>query len=111
QVAVSYAATDREALAAAHEQWRNVALGPMALSDLPSPQAFDAAVADVRPEEVRRAMLVSSDPAKHARHLREFAALGPEAIYVHNVSRQQHAFIEAYRREVIPEFAPVAPLR
>jgi hypothetical protein len=56
----------------------------------------------VRPEDVRGAVLVSSDLAQHAEWLNEFAELGFEAIYLHHVGQDQRAFIEAFGEHVLP---------
>lgn len=102
QVAVAYGATEEEALDAAHDQWRHAVLEPNRLAQLPSPAAFDAAVAHVTREETRDAVFVSADLGAHVELLSEYARLGAQAAYVHNVSRDQRGGIEAYGRKVLP---------
>ena len=63
QVHVSYATDEAEALAVAHDQWRNGALGPPVCWDTDSVEAFDAMTELVRPEDLREAVLISDDPA------------------------------------------------
>jgi hypothetical protein len=45
---------------------------------------------------------MSADLAEHAGHIQHFVDLGFDEVYVHNVGRNQDAFIEAYGREVLP---------
>ncbi|MET0726445.1 MAG: TIGR03885 family FMN-dependent LLM class oxidoreductase, partial [Leifsonia sp.] len=85
QVHVSYAATDDEALAIAHDQWRTNTFAAPVSWDLDTAQAFDEAAKHVRPEDVRAAALVSSDLAQHAEWINEYAELGFDAIYLHHV--------------------------
>src|SRR5690606_22733195 len=76
QVPVSYAATDAEAAAVAHDQWRQATLDTDALANLRTPEAFDAATADVTEAETAETMLTSADPAEHIHLLRSTAELG-----------------------------------
>jgi coenzyme F420-dependent glucose-6-phosphate dehydrogenase len=105
QVVVAYAASDTEALAAAHDQWRQVALDGEALASLPTPQVVDAATADVSPQQVAEKLLATADLGRHVELLQQYAALGIDTVYVHNVTRDQRAFIAAYGRDVIPALA------
>ena len=76
QVHVSWAPTDEEALAIAHDQWRTNVFEPPVCWDLDTPEAFDAAAKLVRPEDVASKVLISSDLAQHVAWLQEYAALG-----------------------------------
>src|SRR5690606_33219597 len=104
QTQVSYAATDEEAAAEAHERWPNSALPAPLLADLRLPSDIDLALSNTRPEDVVGKVRVSSDPAQHVEWLREAAALGFETTYVHNVASDQRAFIEMYSESVLPAF-------
>ena len=103
QVHVSYATDDETALAVAHEQWRNGAIGPPACWDTDSVEAFDAISELVRPDDVRDCVLISSDPAQHAAWLVERAALGFEAVQIHHVGDDQPEFLEVFGTKVLPE--------
>jgi coenzyme F420-dependent glucose-6-phosphate dehydrogenase len=104
QVQHSYAATNYDALQGAHDQWRMSVLPASIMADLPTPQEIDAASAAVRPEDVSVRVRCSSHLADHVGWLREYEALGVEAVYVHNVNRMQREFIAAYGDEVLPKF-------
>jgi probable non-F420 flavinoid oxidoreductase len=102
QVHLSWAETDAEALAIAHEQWRTNVFQPPLCWDLPTVEQFDAAAAHVRPEDMHGAVLVSSDLAQHTTWIAELAELGFDAIYLHHVGQEQRPFIEAFGEHVLP---------
>lgn len=103
QVHLCWEQTDDAALATAHDQWCNGVFDSSLAWNLELPEQFDAAGRFVAPEEVRRAVLVSSDLARHAAWLHERAALGVDGLYLHHVGRRQDAFIEAFGAKVLPE--------
>jgi probable non-F420 flavinoid oxidoreductase len=105
QVGLSFAASDEEALEAAHHEWRTNVLPGDLLADLPTPAAFDAAAARVTPDDVARQMRVSADPRRHADWLAADLELGFERVYLHNVHRDQERFIDAFAERVLPELA------
>ncbi len=102
QVHVSWAPTEQEALRIAHDQWRTNVFAPPLCWDLATVEQFDEAAKHVRPEDVRNAVLVSSDLAQHAEWLHEYAELGFDAIYLHHVGQEQRAFIDAFGEHVLP---------
>jgi probable non-F420 flavinoid oxidoreductase len=103
QAHVSYAETDAEALAIAHDQWRTNVFSPPLCWDLDSPEAFDEAAKHVTPEDMRASVFVSSDPAAFAAQLQQFAELGFDRIYVHHVGKEQAGFIDAFGEHVLPQ--------
>jgi probable non-F420 flavinoid oxidoreductase len=102
QVHLSWAPTEEEALAIAHDQWRTNAFQPPVPWDTPTVEAFDAISAYVRPEDLRKSVLISADLAQQAAWLAELAALGFDAIYLHHVGQEQRRFIEAFGDHVLP---------
>lgn len=107
QVALSFAPTEGEALAAAMDQWRHAGLPSGSLAELATPDEFDAAAARVGPEQLRRSVRVSTDVRRHIEWLKADRALGFERIYLHNVARDhQEWFIDVFGEEVLPEFRP-----
>jgi probable non-F420 flavinoid oxidoreductase len=103
QVHVCWAPGEEEALRIAHDQWRTLVFGPPLSWDLETVEQFDQAATHVREEDVRNAVLVSSDLARHAEWLRELAALGFDELYLHHVGQEQSAFIDAFAEHVLPE--------
>ncbi|MHA4951530.1 TIGR03885 family FMN-dependent LLM class oxidoreductase [Micromonospora saelicesensis] len=105
QVHLSWAVDEDTALRVAHEQWRAAILGSDVGWDLVTPADFAEATAYVRPEDMRRHVLVSGDPARHAYWLREYADLGVDEIYLHHVGRDQDRFLDVFGTRVLPELA------
>jgi coenzyme F420-dependent glucose-6-phosphate dehydrogenase len=102
QAHVSWATTDAEALASAHDQWRtNVFVGPV-LWDAPSPEHLDAAALHVRPEDMHASVRISADLGRHRAWMEEDRALGFDAVYLHQVSIEQERFIDVFGNQVLP---------
>ena len=78
-------------------------LGMKAQSELYSPSAFDDATRDTTPEQVRRNFRVSADVERHLEWLAGDAELGFEALYLHNVHRDQEQFIRTFADKVLPQ--------
>ena len=76
QIHLSWAATDDEAIAIAHDQWRNNIFTPPVPWDLETVEAFDLMSADVTPEKVRTVVNISSDLGWHRDRIAEYAAIG-----------------------------------
>jgi coenzyme F420-dependent glucose-6-phosphate dehydrogenase len=51
---------------------------------------------------MREAVWISADPGWHAAKLAELIELGFDEIQIHQVGRNQRAFIETFGREVLP---------
>jgi probable non-F420 flavinoid oxidoreductase len=105
QVHLSWAADEETALAVAHDQWRSNVFDPALAMELVLPEQFDAAARYVTPEDVRSAVLVSADVGRHAAWLAEYAELGFDRLYLHEVGQAEHQqpFIDAFGSKVIPQ--------
>ena len=88
----------------AHAQWRTNIFASGVLAELRTPAQFEAAARFVRPEDVRGPVRVAADPARHAAWIAECFDLGADAVYVHNVGKNQEAFLEAFGAHVLPRF-------
>ncbi|MDB5414525.1 MAG: class F420-dependent oxidoreductase [Rubritepida sp.] len=102
QVTLNWAPTEAEALAGAHEQWRTNALGGDVNWELRTPEEFDIATRFVRPEDMRQSVWISADPGWHAGRLAELAEMGFDEVQLHQVDRNQRAFIETFATRVLP---------
>jgi coenzyme F420-dependent glucose-6-phosphate dehydrogenase len=102
KIDLSYAPDEDEALHEAHEQWRTNIFEHGIITDTAKVEQFEAMAEYVRPEDMRRCVLVSSKPEVFVQRIREVAALGVESIILHNVNRGQERFIEDFGREVLP---------
>jgi len=110
QVHVSWAPTEDEALHIAHDQWRSNVLGPPVAWDTETVEAFDLIGESVSPEQVRDAVLVSSDLDRHAQWLQDYVEMGWDELYVHFVGQHQAPFIDAFGASVLPQLAPSSPV-
>ena len=104
QVHLSWAADEEEAMAVAHDQWRTNVFDTSLAMELALPDQFEAAARFVAPEQVRSAVLVSADLGRHAAWLAEYAELGFDRLYLHEVGQSEHQqpFIDAFGSKVIP---------
>jgi len=102
KVQLSYAGTDEEALLGAWDQWRSNIFPSSVLSDLRSPEQFDALGKFVTKEQMHASVLISANPDTHTRQLIKYANLGFEHLYLHNVNRGQSRFIEDFGKTVLP---------
>ncbi|MFE6255752.1 TIGR03885 family FMN-dependent LLM class oxidoreductase [Agromyces sp. NPDC057865] len=103
QVHLSWARTDEEALAIAHDQWRTGVLPGPTIWEIDRPEAFDAATADATPDDVARTVQVSSDPARHLAKLAELVDAGADRVFLHHVGTEQDEFIDVFGEHVVPE--------
>ncbi len=102
QVHLSWAPTEEEALAVAHDQWRTNAFSPPLCWDLELAEEFDHLAQDVTPDKVREAVLISADLDQHVTWLRDLAELGFDEINLHHVGQDLTAFIDAFGEHVLP---------
>ncbi len=109
QVHVSYASSDEDALAIAHDQWRTNIFAAPVCWDVETVEQFDELARTVRPEDVRKTVHVSSDPGWHAAKLADVAALGFDGLYLHHVGQEQREFIDVFGAEVLPQLAVTRP--
>ena len=107
QVHLSWARTDEEALAIAHDQWRTGVLPGPTIWEIDRPEAFDDATADATPDDVARTVQVSSDPARHLAKLAELVDAGADRIVLHHVGTEQDAFIDVFGEQVVPQLKVV----
>jgi probable non-F420 flavinoid oxidoreductase len=105
QVHVCWDPDEDRALAIAHDQWRTNVFAPPVCWDVDSVESFDVIGEVVRPDDVRRAVLVSSDTKQHAAWLAELIDVGFDRVYLHHVGQEQQAFLDAFGADVLPELA------
>lgn len=105
QVHLSWAPTEDEAEAIAHDQWRTNVFPEPLCWDTATPEAFDAAAEHVPAAVVREHVRVSADLGRHRGWIEEYAELGFDDVYLHFVGQEQAPFIDAFGRDVLPAFA------
>lgn len=105
QAHLSWDSSHEAALAAAHDQWREPALGGDVAWELPLPDHLEQAARFLTPADVAGAVHVSDDTAVHAAWLRRQAEAGFDRIMLHQVGADQLGFIDAFGARVLPELA------
>jgi probable non-F420 flavinoid oxidoreductase len=108
QHALSWAPTEDDARRAGLEQWAFSALGGEVLPMLRTPRQFSAAASLVSADQLAERIRVSADLARHAAWIAEYVDLGIDVVYLFNVNRHQHAFIDAFAEHVLPRLTSTA---
>jgi len=98
---LSWAPTREEAVANALREWPNAGMR-FPKSDIRSPFELEQIARTVRAEDFEGRVLISEDPDVHRAHIQRYLDLGFDRVYLHNVSRDQTAFLELFGREVLP---------
>ncbi|GAA1910338.1 TIGR03885 family FMN-dependent LLM class oxidoreductase [Streptomyces sodiiphilus] len=102
QVHLSWDRSREAALAAAHDQWKEAALGSDVGWEIARPDHFEQAARFVSPGDVEPYVHVSADLAEHADWLAG-AAEGFDRVMLHQVGPGQVEFVEAFGEHVLPE--------
>ena len=108
QVHLSWASTEAEAEAIAHDQWRSNVFGPPVCWDTDTAEAFDVISEHATVEQVRGVVDVSSDLGRHADQLASYAQLGFDEVYLHHVGQVQQPFLDAFGEHVLPQLKEMA---
>ena len=102
QLHISWAESDEEAVAQAVKEWPNGGMN-FPKQDIRNPEDFAAMARLVRPEHFVGRVFMSADLDKHRAHIQHYIDLGFSEVYVHNVGRNQEAFIKRFGEQVIPQ--------
>ncbi|MFD0865678.1 TIGR03885 family FMN-dependent LLM class oxidoreductase [Tessaracoccus lubricantis] len=105
QLHLSWAPSLDEAERIAHDQWAGNAVGAPLTWDIATVEGFDVAASHVTLDDVRKAVRISEDPARHVAWIQEYAALGFDDIYLHFVGQDQQPYLDEFGSKVLPEFA------
>jgi probable non-F420 flavinoid oxidoreductase len=95
QLPVSYAPTLAEARAAARRRWPQAVLDGRQLADLDSPEAFAAATAGAREDDVARKVPPLAERAALEELVSRCAEAGFERVYLHNVAPHPELLVDA----------------
>jgi coenzyme F420-dependent glucose-6-phosphate dehydrogenase len=102
KVQLAYAENDEAARRGAWEEWRTTIFKSPLLSELRTPEMFEAAAQFVTEDDLLQPVRVSADPGRHLQWLREDLEMGFEQLILHNVTRDQRRFIEDFGERVLP---------
>lgn len=103
KVQLSYDRDEASARQKAHQQWRNNIFKNIVMTELRTPQQFDAAGMYVKPDELDESIRISADLQQHIEWLKDDSELGFDELILHNVNRDQQQFIEDFGETVIPQ--------
>ncbi len=104
QLHMSWAPTYEEALTNAMVEWPNGGM-KFPKADIRSPFELEQMAKLVRPEDFEGRMVISEDPDVHRAHIQKFVDLGFDRIYLHNVGRDQRAWIDEFSSSVLPHLS------
>jgi hypothetical protein len=102
QSALSWAEDEAAALAMAMEQWSSRVVAGEVAWDLRRPSDFDMTGKLVSEAAMRDCLPISADFAFHEDWIGELLTLEPAELHLHQVGRNQRAFIEAFGERVLP---------
>ena len=101
QIHVSWAPTQEAAEQNALTEWPNGGM-PFPKQDIRNPEDFESMAKLVRIENFTNRVLISADLEEHTAKIQQFVDMGFDEIYLHNVGRDQAAFIDAFSEKVLP---------
>ena len=101
QVHISWAPTQAEAEENAVREWPNGGM-PFPKQDIRNPEDLENMAKLVRVENFANRMLISADLDEYVEVLQGYVDFGFDEIYLHNVGRDQSAFIRTFGEQVIP---------
>lgn len=102
QAQVSYDRTYDAALEGAWDQWRMSALESDQIVNAALPEEIDTLSEGITKEQIAQRIRVSESTEQHVQWLKEDEAMGFDAVYLHNVNRNQRPFIDAFGSKVLP---------
>jgi G6PDH family F420-dependent oxidoreductase len=108
EVALAYGPTKAAALKMAHERFSFSALGWSVMSELPTPEAFEAATKFVRPEDVAENISAGPDVEDHVAAVKKYVDAGFDHISLVGIGPDQAGFIEFFERELGPRLRELA---
>lgn len=94
-----------EAVAVAHEQWRNSGLPGELASTLPTPTHFEQATTMVDTEDIDEGSIITEqDPQVHIDSIQQAIDAGYDHVYVHQIGDDQEALFDLYEDDILPSF-------
>ncbi len=103
QVSICWAEDEEAGRRTAHHYWANTGLQGALSTELSRPKDFEAAVANVRPEDVAESVPCGPDPDKILDAFMEYVDAGYDHVYVHQVGPDQEGFFRFYTEQVLPK--------
>lgn len=102
QVHLSWAPTEAEAEAIAHDQWRTNVFPEPVCWDTETAEGFDTVGEHVTVEQIRPVVDISADLGWHCDRLAAYAEVGFDEVYLHHVGQSQERFLDTFGEHVLP---------
>ncbi len=102
QLQLSWGRSKEEARNAAWDQWRVAAASPDRLANLETAHEFDLETQAVLPEEMDDVIPLATTAQEVLDLIEDMKSCRVDEIYIHNVSRDQSAFLDFMASEVMP---------
>lgn len=96
--------SEEKALEGAFREWKTNIFKSNMLSELRTPEQFQAAAEFLEPSVIKDHVKVSSSTDQHVKWINEYLSLGIEEIILHNVNTNHEQFIEDFGSKVLPRF-------
>ncbi|WP_119071213.1 TIGR03557 family F420-dependent LLM class oxidoreductase [Rubrobacter indicoceani] len=109
EVPLSYAPTEDEAAASAHEKFRFGLTGWKVQAELPNPINFDAATAFIRPQDMKETFGCGPDAARHVEVAQQFVDAGFDNLALINAGPDPDPFFEFFANELADKVRALTP--
>lgn len=106
KVQISYASNRDDALQGALQQWKNNVFPSNVISDLKTPEQFDAIGEKVSEQDIEEHVIIGTEPNIFIEKIKAYEQLGFDTVIIHNVNKDQEGFIEFFGKEILPQFQP-----
>jgi len=108
QATLCWAEDEAQARRTAYEIWPNAGIEGQASQELPVPAHFEQLAKMITEETLAESIPCGPNPTKVLESIQEYADAGIDRVYLHQIGPDQEGFFEFARREILPQFAPVA---
>jgi coenzyme F420-dependent glucose-6-phosphate dehydrogenase len=103
QVTVCYAESEDDAKRTALEIWPNGGMSGPIGQELAIPSHYEAVAELLDEDQVAETVICGPDPERHLEAIREYEQAGYDHVWVHQVGREQDAFLRFYADRILPE--------
>jgi coenzyme F420-dependent glucose-6-phosphate dehydrogenase len=102
QLHVCYDEDEALARKTVHEVWPSAAMGGALGQELATTEHYEAVAELVREEDVAESVVCGPDPDRHLEEIREYERAGFTHVFVHQIGREQDAFLRFYADQILP---------
>jgi G6PDH family F420-dependent oxidoreductase len=97
--------SEDEAVAIAHEQWRNSGLPGELAAELPTTTHFEQATEMVSENDIREGSIITDQNSEaHIESIQTALDAGYDHVYMHQIGENQEALFDLYEAEILPRF-------